>query len=217
LMDGVIEGRKAFGNTMKYMMMGLSSNFGNMFSMVGAALFLPFFPMTAGQILLNNFLYDASQLAIPSDKVDEEYLSKPKHWDMKFIKKFMLIFGPISSIFDFLTFYLLYSVFNLSGSLFQTGWFIESLATQLFVIFIIRTRRLPFIQSRPSQYLVYSMIIVFLIALLLIYSPLAAYFGFSPLPGNVLFTIFGLVIIYLVLVEIAKQIFYRKIYKINRL
>jgi Mg2+-importing ATPase len=217
LMEGVIEGRKAFGNTMKYMMMGLSSNFGNMFSMLGAALFLPFFPMTAGQILLNNFLYDASQLAIPSDNVDEEYLSKPKHWDMKFIKKFMLIFGPISSIFDFLTFYLLYSVFGLSGSLFQTGWFIESLATQLFVIFIIRTRRIPFIQSRPSVYLIYSMIIVFLVALLLIYSPLAAYFGFSALPGNVLFTIFGLVIIYLVLVEIAKQIFYKKIYKINRL
>src|SRR5665648_228671 len=112
LMGGVIEGRKTFGNTMKYLLMGLSSNFGNMFSMIGASLFLPFFPMTAGQILLNNFIYDTSQLSIPSDSVDSDYLKKPKHWDIKFIKKYMIIFGPISSLFDFATFYVLYGVFS---------------------------------------------------------------------------------------------------------
>jgi Mg2+-importing ATPase len=212
LMDGVIEGRKTFGNTMKYMMMGLSSNFGNMFSMIGAALYLPFFPMTAGQILLNNFTYDISQLAIPADTVDKEYLAKPKHWDMKFIRNFMLAFGPISSIFDFLTFFLLYSVFGLSNSAFQTGWFIESWITQTFVIFIIRTRKLPFIESRPSKYLVYSILAIFLVNLIIIYSSIGKFFGFTPLPLAVLLAIFCLVIIYLLMVEAVKQFFYKKIY-----
>jgi Mg2+-importing ATPase len=212
LMDGVIEGRKTFGNTMKYMMMGLSSNFGNMFSMIGAALYLPFFPMTAGQILLNNFMYDISQLTIPTDKVDEEYLAKPKHWDIKFIRNFMLTFGPISSIFDFLTFYVLYSVFGLVNSAFQTGWFIESLITQTFVIFIIRTRKIPFIGSRPSKYLVYSVLGIFIINLIIINTSIGQFFGFTPLPTEALVAILCLTGIYLLLVELIKQFFYKKLY-----
>jgi len=120
LLDGVIEGRKVFGNTMKYMMMGLSSNFGNMFSMIGAVLFLPFFPMLPSQILLNNFLYDLSQTSLPTDNVDPEYIRKPKHRNIRFIRNFMLCFGPISSLFDFLTFYLLFAIFHFQSSMFQT-------------------------------------------------------------------------------------------------
>lgn len=210
LLDGVIEGRKTFGNTMKYMMMGLSSNFGNMFSMVGAVIFLPFFPMLPGQILLNNFLYDTSQLSIPSDKVDPEYLRKPKHWNISFIKKFMLVFGPVSSLFDFLTFFFLYSIFHLSGSNFQTGWFIESLATQVFVIYIIRTRKIPFLQSRPSSYLLITTLGIVVAGTMIATTPLAKIFGFSPLPAGILMIVFGLVIIYLLLVEMVKRAFYRK-------
>jgi Mg2+-importing ATPase len=213
LMDGVLEGRKTFGNTMKYLMMGLSSNFGNMFSMIGAALFLPFFPMLPGQILVNNFLYDASQLSIPLDKVDEEYLKKPKHWDMKFIRNFMYVFGPVSSLFDFITFFVLYSLFNLHESAFQTGWFIESLATQTFVIYIIRTRRLPFIQSRPSRYLVFSTVAVMCLALVLTMPLIGKFFNFSVLPIKVLASIAGLVAVYLIVVEVVKQIFYKRWYR----
>ncbi len=217
LMDGVLEGRKTFGNTMKYLMMGLSSNFGNMFSMIGAALYLPFFPMLPGQILLNNFIYDASQLSIPLDNVDEEYLKKPKHWDMNFIKKFMFVFGPISSLFDFATFYLLFSIFNLSGSAFQTGWFIESLATQTLVIYIIRTRKIPFLQSMPSKFLIISTIGAVLAGIILTMPFIDSFFGFTALPLKVLLAIFALVLVYLLVVELAKQIFYKKIYRQNRL
>lgn len=217
LMDGVLEGRKAFGNTMKYMMMGLSSSFGNMASMIGAVLYLPFFPMTAGQILLNNFLYDTSQFSIPTDNVDEEYLSKPKHWDMKFIRKFMYVFGPISTLFDLITFYLLYAVFNLAAPIFQAGWFIESLATQVFVIYIIRTRKIPFIESRPSKYLLLATVMAVTLGTILAVTPLGRIFGFGSLPPFALLTIFGLVVVYLLLVELVKQFFYRKIYKKGRL
>ena len=140
---GVIEGRRTFGNIMKYIMMGTSSNFGNMFSMAGASLFLPFLPMLPVQILLNNLLYDISELPIPLDRVDDDYLSRPRHWDMNFIRNFMLIIGPVSSVFDFLTFYIMLAVFHAGEALFHTGWFIESMATQVLVIFIIRTRKNP--------------------------------------------------------------------------
>ncbi len=216
LMDGVLEGRKTFGNTMKYLMMGLSSNFGNMFSMIGAAIYLPFFPMLPGQILLNNFIYDASQLSLPLDNVDEDYLKKPKHWDMNFIKKFMFVFGPISSLFDFITFYLLFSVFNLSGSAFQTGWFIESLATQTLVIYIIRTRKIPFLQSMPSKFLMISTVGAVLAGIILTMPFIENFFGFTALPLNILLAILGTVLAYLVMVELAKQIFYKKIYRETR-
>lgn len=211
LMEGVIEGRKTFGNTMKYLLMGLSSNFGNMFSMIGASLFLPFFPMTAGQILLNNFIYDSSQLSIPSDNVDQEYLKKPKHWDIKFIKKYMFIFGPISSLFDFATFFVLYGLFHFSAATFQAGWFIESLATQIFVIYIIRTQRIPFLQSRPSKYLVMTTVGAVLLGWLLTTRHIGPLFGFSPVPWPALVIIGLLVIAYLLTTEIIKQIFYRRL------
>jgi Mg2+-importing ATPase len=210
LMDGVIAGRQTFGNTMKYLMMVLSSNFGNMFSMIGASLFLPFFPMTAGQILLNNFIYDASQLSLPTDNVDAEYLRKPKHWDIKFIQKFMLVFGPVSSLFDFLSFYLLYSVFRLSAPAFQSGWFLESLATQTLVIYIIRTKKIPFLQSRPSRALVATTLGAVVLGLVLIQPGLGGFFGFAPLALAPTLAIAGLVLAYLFAVEIVKQIFYKR-------
>jgi len=210
LMEGVIEGRKTFGNTMKYLLMVLSSNFGNMFSLIGASLFLPFFPMTAGQILLNNFIYDTSQLSIPSDNVDTEYLKKPKHWNIGFIKKYMIIFGPISSIFDLLTFYLLFFVFHFDVATFQAGWFLESLATQTFVIYIIRTQKIPFLQSRPSKYLLMTTLGAVAVGFLLTQKGIGHLFGFSPLPWYALLIIFTLVIIYLLMVEFIKRLFYRR-------
>jgi len=211
LMDGVLEGRKTFGNTMKYIMMNLSSNFGNMFSMIAASIYLPFFPMLPGQILVNNFLYDSSQLAIPSDKIDDDYLKKPKHWDMKMIKKFMLVFGPISSIFDLTTFYILYKIFAVNVSTFQAGWFIESLATQTLVIYIIRTKKIPFLQSSPSKYLLTATLAVVSIGLLITQSFLGEYFGFSPLPLKILGVIFLIVIVYLLLTELIKKFFYSRL------
>lgn len=216
LMDGVLEGRRTFGNTMKYLMMGLSSNFGNMFSMIGAALYLPFFPMLPGQILLNNFIYDISQLSIPLDNVDDEYLKKPKHWDMNFIKLFMYVFGPISSLFDFITFYVLFGIFGLANGAFQTGWFLESLATQTFVIYIIRTKKIPFIESKPSKYLMASTIGAMSLGILLTTPLFGKIFGFIFPPLNVIIAIFLIVFIYLMLVEVVKQVFYRKLYKASR-
>jgi len=210
LIDGVIEGRKTFGNTMKYLLMCLSSNFGNMFSMIGASLFLPFFPMTAGQILLNNFVYDTSQLSIPSDNVDPEYLKKPKHWNIKFIKKYMMVFGPISSLFDFLTFYVLFGILHLSQGAFQAGWFVESLATQTLVIYVIRTRKIPFLQSRPSKLLLATTLGAVGLGVILTMKGLGSIFGFEPLPLVAFLAIFAIVLIYLVMVEIVKQRFYKR-------
>jgi Mg2+-importing ATPase len=215
LVDGVIEGRKTFGNTQKYMFMSLSSNFGNMLSMTGAALFLPFLPMLPTQILFNNLLYDISQVGIPLDWVDQEYIEKPKKWDLGFIQKFMLIFGPISSLFDFITFYVMYKVLNLSQSAFQTAWFIESLATQILVIYIIRTRKLAFVESLPGKYLALSTLTMLGIGLLIPFSFLGAYFGFVNLPQNALWVIFALVLAYLCLIEIVKSWFYKRLFPAN--
>ena len=150
LASGIVEGRKAFGNVMKYLLMGTSSNFGNMFSMAGASLILPFLPMLPTQILLNNFMYDLSQLTIPTDNVDDEYLRKPQHWDISLIRTFMVFIGPISSIFDFLTFYVLLRFFHAGQVLFHTGWFVESVLSATAVVFVLRTR-LPFLRSLPSR------------------------------------------------------------------
>ena len=212
LLEGVIEGRRTFGNTMKYMMMSISSNFGNMFSMIGAVMYLPFFPMLPWQILLNNLLYDSSQVALPTDHVDEEYLKKPKHRNISFIRNFMLIFGPISSLFDFATFFLLYGIFHMQAWAFQTWWFIESLASQVLVIFIIRTRRIPFFHSKPSKYLMASTLSVILIGYLCTLPLIGHFFGFSSLSWKVLLMIAGLVVLYLGLVEAAKYFFYKYMY-----
>jgi len=169
LHQGILEGRKAFGNVMKYLLMGTSSNFGNMFSMAAAAMFLPFLPMLPTQILLNNFLYDLAQITIPTDNVDVSYIDKPRRWDIKLIRDFMLYIGPISSIYDFLTFYALLKIFHASEALFHTGWFVESLATQTLVLFVIGTAGNPF-RSRPSLPLAMTTVLIVLVGILALFS-----------------------------------------------
>jgi Mg2+-importing ATPase len=210
LSDGVIEGRKTFGNTMKYILMGTSSNFGNMFSVAGASLFLKFLPMLPIQILLNNLLYDVSESTIPSDNVDESYTKTPKKWDMDFIKKFVVVFGPISSVFDFITFGILLFFFVADAAFFQTAWFVESICTQTLVIFVIRTRVVPFYHSRPNRLLAASTILIVAIACILPFTPLGSLFGFVPLPASFFAVLAGLVISYLIIVELVKRWFYKK-------
>lgn len=208
LHQGVVEGRRTQGNIMKYVMMGTSSNFGNMASMAGASLFLPFLPMLPLQILLNNLLYDLSEVALPFDRVDAEYLSRPRKWDMRFIRNFMLVLGPVSSLFDFLTFYLMLEVLHASETLFRTGWFVESIATQILVIFVIRTRRNP-LKSRPDIRLIISSVVLVALALLLPYCPLGAYFQLTSPPPAFLAALLGMVVAYLLIVEWVKRQFYR--------
>lgn len=211
LADGVTEGRRIFTNTIKYVMMGTSSNFGNMFSAAGASIFLPFLPMLPSQILLNNLLYDSGQLTIPTDHVDDEQLAKPSHWDIAFIRRFMLIFGPMSSVFDFATFGVLLWVFRADEPLFQTGWFVESLATQALVVFAIRTRRIPFFRSRPSAPLLASTLVVVAIGALVPLTPLGAVMHFTGLPPLLYLIIALEVVVYLGLVEFGKHLFYRSL------
>ncbi len=209
LAGGVVEGRRIFANTIKYVLMGTSSNFGNMFSAGAASLILSFLPMLPTQILLNNLLYDASELTIPTDNVDEEQLQRPAHWDTAFIRRFMTFFGPISSIFDFATFGIMIWVFNADATLFRSGWFVESLATQSLVIFAIRTRRVPFFRSRPSTPLIVATITCVAIGVALPFSPLADVLGFTALPAAFLATLAVMIIVYLVLIELGKLRFYR--------
>lgn len=209
LADGVAEGRRIFANTIKYVLMGTSSNFGNMFSAAGASLFLPFLPMLPSQILLNNLLYDTSQLAIPTDNVDEEQVRRPAHWDIAFIRRFMLYFGPLSSVFDFGTFAIMLWVFHSGSTQFRSGWFVESLATQTLVIFAIRTRRVPFFRSHPSLPIVLAALGVVTIGTLLPATPLAHVLGFAPLPAGFFAALAGMVIAYLALIDVGKRIFYR--------
>jgi P-type Mg2+ transporter len=204
LHDGIVEGRKAFGNVMKYLLMGTSSNFGNVFSMAGASIFLPFLPMLPTQILLNNMLYDLAQITIPTDNVDDTYLKKPQHWDISLIRNFMLFIGPISSIFDFLTFYVLLHFFRTSEAQFHTGWFVESLATQTLVLFVIRTSKNP-LRSRPSGPLMATCLAVVAIGLYLPFSPLAGVLGFTPLPAAYFAFLAVATGAYLLLVEVAKR------------
>jgi Mg2+-importing ATPase len=188
--------------------MGTSSNFGNMFSMAAASAVLPFLPMLPSQILLNNLLYDTSQLTIPTDRVDPEQLRAPSHWDISMIRRFMLFFGPISSLFDFLTFALMLGVFHAGPQLFRGGWFAESLATQTLVILAIRTRRSPFTRSRPSGPLLAAALTVVAIGVALPQSPFAHTLGFAHLPLTFLLALLGMVIAYLLLVEWGKRLFY---------
>ncbi len=208
LCRGVAEGRRTFRNVMKYILMGTSSNFGNMFSMAGAALFLPFLPMLPMQILLNNLIYDLSEIAIPLDTVDAAETARPSRWDMSFIQKFMLVIGPISSLFDFGTFFLLLWVFHASETLFHTGWFIESMATQILVIFVIRTRQAPW-RSRPSRPLVLTALACLALAILLPISPLGGLLGFVTPPALFWLILPLMVGTYLALVEWTKRAFFR--------
>jgi len=205
---GVMEGRRTFANIMKYIMMGTSSNFGNMFSMAGATLFLPFLPMLPAQILLNNLLYDISELTIPMDSVDSDSLAHPRHWDTTFIRNFMWVVGPVSSVFDFLMFFILLKVFEAGEVLFHTGWFIESIATQVLVIFVIRTRGNP-LKSRASVALTATSLLVVLVAAALPFTPLASHLGFVAPPPLFFVILPAMVLGYLVTVEFVKRLFYR--------
>jgi Mg2+-importing ATPase len=208
LAGGVLEGRRIFSNTMKYVLMGTSSNFGNMFSAAGGSLLLNFLPMTPTQILLNNLLYDTGEMTIPTDRVDPELLERPAQWDIRLIRRFMIFFGPISSIFDFLTFGVMLFVFHARGSLFQTAWFTESLATQCLVIFAIRTRRSPFFRSRPGLALTLGTIGSVAVGMILPFTPVAGWFGFTPLPLAFLLILVAMVVVYLGLVELGKSYFF---------
>jgi len=225
LEDGIMEGRKVFGNIIKYIKMGASSNFGNMFSVVGGAYFLPFLPMAPIQVLVNNLLYDVSQLGIPLDNVDEEYLAKPRRWNIKSIQKFMFYVGPISSIFDYATFFLMLygfgcAAFGAAGStdasnetlekLFHTGWFVESLLTQTLIVHIIRTQRIPFIQSWPSRTMLFTTLTVMAIGCWLPFSPLADFLGFVPLPKVFFLWLVGFLLTYGVLTHTVKMWFMRR-------
>lgn len=207
---GVIEGRRTFANIMKYIMMGTSSNFGNMFSMAAATLFLPFLPLLPAQILLNNLLYDISELPVPMDNVDSAYLSQPRHWDISFIRKFMWVVGPVSSVFDFITFAVLLLVFQANQTLFHTGWFIESMATQVLAIFVIRTIGNPF-KSRPNRWLALTSVGVVLVACALPFSILAPTLGFEAPPALFFAILVAMVTGYLLMLELAKRFFYRRI------
>jgi len=209
LADGVMGGRRIFANTIKYVLMGTSSNFGNMFSAAGASLFLTFLPMLPSQILLNNLLYDTSQLAIPTDDVDPEQVARPTRWDVGFIRRFMLFFGPVSSVFDFITFGVMLWGFHAGPALFRSGWFVESLATQTLVIFAIRTRRIPFFRSRPSVPLLLAALAVVTVGAVLPATPLGRMLGFRPLPGLFFLALVLMVVAYLLLIEVGKHWFYR--------
>jgi Mg2+-importing ATPase len=212
LEQGVLEGRRVFGNIIKYIKMAASSNFGNMFSVVGASAFLPFLPMLPIQVLVNNLLYDFSQTTIPTDQVDDEWLTKPRQWTIDRILWFILCIGPISSIFDYLTFFIMLYIFNSwdNPALFHTGWFVESLFTQTLIIHIIRTNRIPFFQSRSSWQLALTSVIIVAAGAWLTVSPLAGTLGFVPLPSRYWLYLAGMMLGYAVLTQVVKSWFVRK-------
>lgn len=212
LREGIRQGRAASGNVLKYLLMGTSSNFGNMFSMAGANLFLPFLPMLPTQILLNNFLYDVSQIAIPTDEVDPELVALPRKWDVGLVKRFMVLIGPVSSIFDFLTFWALLKLFGGDQKVFHTGWFVESLATQTLVILVIRTFGLPW-KSRPSHALSLSIVAVLVAALAIPYTPLGGPLGLVPLPLGFYGYLVAATVAYLTIVQWVKQKLFSETFK----
>jgi Mg2+-importing ATPase len=212
LKDGMLQGRKIFGNIVKYIEMAASSNFGNMFSVVLASFLLPFLPMLPIQILVNNLLYDISQTAIPTDRVDPEYLEKPRRWDIKLIRNFIIFIGPMSSIFDLLTYFVMLFIFNAwaNPALFQTGWFVESLISQTLIIHIIRTKKIPFIQSRASWPLTFMTFLVIGIGIYLPLSPLAGYLGFTRLPAFYWAILLAMMVAYFAVTQAVKVWFYKK-------
>lgn len=210
LVEGVREGRKTFANTLKYVFMATSANFGNMFSMAGASLFLPFLPMLPSQILLTNLLTDFPEMTIATDRVDPELVEKPRRWDIKFIRNFMMTFGPVSSVFDFLTFGVLLFVLHAQPNSFRTGWFLESVISASVIVLVIRTRR-PFYQSRPGKYLLTATLLIAGVTLLFPFSPLGSLFKFRPLPAPFFVALGAIVALYIVAAEIAKRFFYRQI------
>jgi Mg2+-importing ATPase len=213
LANGINEGRKIFGNTMKYILMGTSSNFGNMFSAAAASVFLPFPPMLASQILFMNLLYDVSNMTLPTDNVDDEYVKSPKRWDMSFVRKYTLFFGPFSSLYDFLTFGIMLFIFQANTAstqpLFQAGWFVESFWTEVLVMFVIRTRRIPFFTSRPGKWLALLTISCVAFGTILPFTILGSFMGFAALPPEYWVLLVLMVATYLVLVDAGKVFFYK--------
>lgn len=212
LEQGVLEGRRVFGNIIKYIKMAASSNIGNMFSVVGASWFLPFLPMLPIQVLTNNLLYDFSQTTIPTDEVDADWLTKPRQWTIDEIKRFILFIGPISSIFDYLTFFIMLYVFKAwtDPALFRTGWFVESLFTQTLIIHVIRTNKIPFIESRASWPLIVSSLLIVAVGAWLTVSPLADALGFVPLPPMYWLLLAGMLSGYVVMTQVVKTWFVRR-------
>jgi P-type Mg2+ transporter len=216
LEEGILEGRNVFANIIKYIRMGASSSFGNMFSVLGASAFLPFEPMIAPQILMNNLLYDFSQVAIPTDDVDPEQVAKPHPWSMGDITRFILLIGPCSSIFDYITFFVMMYVYgcwqfhhgapsDYHQSLFQTGWFLESLLTQTLIIHVIRTNKIPFLQSRASWPLIVTSAIIMGIGIWLPFSPMAPALHFTPVAGSFWPIVVGILLSYIVLTQLVKM------------
>ncbi len=210
LLQGVEEGRKTFANTLKYVFMATSANFGNMFSMAGASLILSFLPLLPKQILLTNLLTDFPEMTIATDSVDAELIQKPRRWDIQFIKKFVLTFGLLSSIFDYLTFALLVFVLQATVDEFRTGWFIESVLSASMIVLVIRSRR-PFFTSRPGKYVFVATVLVIAATLLLPLSPLRELFGFVPLDDRFIIGIGLVLLLYVVSAEVAKRVFYRQV------
>jgi Mg2+-importing ATPase len=210
LVQGVREGRATFANTLKYVFMATSANFGNMFSMAGVSLIIPFLPLLPKQILLTNLMTDFPEMTIATDSVDKEMIDNPRRWDIKAIRKFMITFGIVSSIFDYLTFGLLLLILHATQVQFRTAWFIESVVSASLIVLVIRSRK-PFFRSRPGKYLLMATLSIVAITLALPFTPLAAIFGFSPLPFPVLLLIGLIIILYIITTEIVKNIFYRKV------
>ncbi|MCG6538167.1 MAG: HAD-IC family P-type ATPase, partial [Syntrophales bacterium LBB04] len=209
LLDGVKEGRATFANTLKYVSLATSANFGNMFSMAGASLFLPFLPLLPKQILLTNLLTDFPEMTIATDSVDPEMAAKPRRWNIRDIRRFMVIFGITSSVFDFMTFGVLLYFFHASPELFRTGWFLESVISAAMIVLVIRTRKM-FFQSRPGKYLLIATLAIVPVTLALPYSPFASVLGFAPLPPIFLLFLLVVVIAYIGAAEAAKKLDYRK-------
>jgi len=214
---GVMEGRRVFGNITKYIKMAASSNFGNMFSVLGASIFLPFVPMLPIQVLTNNLLYDFSQTTIPTDEVDADWLTRPRKWAIGELRRFIIYIGPISSIFDYATYFIMLFVYGAWGNpdpshaaLFHTGWFVESLFTQTLIIHVIRTKKIPFLQSRASKALIFTSLAIVAVGAYLPYSPLAGLLGFVPLPWSYWFWLLGMLVVYVLLTQVIKTWFYRK-------
>ena len=211
LSDGIKEGRRIFGNTIKYILMGTSSNFGNMFSAAAASVFLPFLPMAAMQILFMNLLYDVANMTLPTDNVDEEYIKAPARWDIKFVRKYTLFFGPFSSLYDFLTYGIMLFIFGAATNqaLFQSGWFVESFWTEVLVIFVIRTRRIPFFTSRPGKWLTLLTLSCVAIGTIIPFTYLGSFLGFTALPPEYWGLLILMVTTYLFLVDAGKVFFYK--------
>jgi Mg2+-importing ATPase len=210
LVQGVREGRATFANTLKYVFMATSANFGNMFSMAGISLILPFLPLLPKQILLTNLLTDCPEMTIATDRVDNEMIDYPRQWDLKAIRKFMITFGIVSSVFDFLTFGVLLLVLHATQIQFRTGWFLESVVSASLIVLVIRSRQ-PFFKSRPGKYLLMATLSIAAVTMVLPFTPLAKIFGFSPLPIVFLLLIGIIVLLYIAAAEIAKTIFYKKV------